>query len=42
MDGNSCNTMDFQLGGTGIDATIPTRKWGIKVLYVALTQTYRL
>ena len=31
MEGGDCNNLDFQLGGTGIDATIPTRSWSIKV-----------
>ena len=31
MEDGECNTLDFQLGGTGIDATIPTRSWSIKV-----------
>jgi hypothetical protein len=28
---DSCNTLDFQLGPTGIGATIPTRQWNIRV-----------
>lgn len=28
---DSCNTLDFQLGQTGIGTTIPTRQWNIKV-----------
>ena len=32
MEDGECNTLDFQLGGTGIDATIPTRSWSIKVI----------
>ena len=37
MEDGECNTLDFQLGGTGIDATIPTRSWSIKVnLYLIL------
>ena len=27
----NCNSLDFQLGSTGIAATIPTRSWNIKV-----------
>ena len=37
MEGGDCNNLDFQLGGTGIDATIPTRSWSIKVdFYLSL------
>ena len=33
MEGGECNSLDFQLGTTGIDATLPTnRGWNIKVL----------
>jgi hypothetical protein len=28
---DSCNTLDFQLGPTGIGTTIPTRQWNIRV-----------
>jgi len=28
---NGCNTIDFQLGPTGIGTTIPTRQWNIRV-----------
>ena len=34
MNGNECNSLDFQLGSTGIDATLATnRAWSIKVKY---------
>ena len=33
MEEGECNSLDFQLGTTGIDATLPTnRGWNIKVL----------
>ena len=33
FEGDECNSLDFQLGTTGIDATLPTnRGWNIKVL----------
>ena len=33
MEDSQCNSLDFQLGTTGIDATLPTnRGWNIKVL----------
>ena len=31
MDRNECSSLDFQLGTTGVEATIPTRQWNIKV-----------
>ena len=32
MEEDQCNQLDFQLGGTGIDAQIPgNRQWNIKV-----------
>jgi hypothetical protein len=31
---DSCNTLDFQLGPTGIGTTIPTRQWNIRVQLV--------
>ena len=32
MEDDQCNTLDFQLGGAGIDAQIPgNRQWNIKV-----------
>ena len=33
MEEGECNSLDFQLGTTGIDATLPTnRGWNIKVM----------
>ena len=31
MNGNNCNSLDFQLGGTGIGATLANKAWSIKV-----------
>jgi hypothetical protein len=30
---DACNSLDFQLGPTGIGATIPTRQWNIRVTF---------
>jgi len=32
---DSCNTLDFQLGPTGIGATIPTRQWNIRISQIS-------
>ena len=42
MDQNNCNSLDFQLGGFGIDATVPARSWTIKVLYVVVILPFSL
>jgi hypothetical protein len=34
---DSCNQLNFQMGPTGIDTTIPTRQWNIKVSNVYYT-----
>ena len=31
MNDDECNSLDFMLHTSGIDATIPTRQWSIKV-----------
>ena len=31
MSDDKCNSLDFALGNTGLDATIPTRSFTIKV-----------
>jgi len=32
---DSCNTLDFQLGPTGIGTTIPTRQWNIRITQIS-------
>ena len=32
MNDDECNSLDFMLHTSGIDATIPTRQWSIKVI----------
>merc|ERR1712241_820509 len=41
MEGSNCNSLDFQLGGTGIDATIPSRAWSIKVTQIDCNSNLR-
>jgi len=41
MEGSNCNSLDFQLGGTGVDATIPTRQWSIKVTQIDCNSNLR-
>ena len=34
MNDDECNSLDFMLHTSGIDATIPTRQWSIKVFVI--------
>ena len=38
---NGCNTLDFQLGPTGIGTTIPTRQWNIKVRFYIIRHQWK-